>query len=96
MPLGDTKPACNITGKKQNKLAEIQEFENIPTLETRVRCTLREAKREKNESQNKGIIVRLEITKGYRSRHLLGGDGDLIGFLLGLLPDESHHLLDLL
>ena len=28
--------------------------------------------------------------------HLLGGDGDLAGLLLGLLVDEPHHLLDLL
>jgi hypothetical protein len=27
---------------------------------------------------------------------LLGGDGDLAGLLVSLLPDEPHHLLDLL
>lgn len=31
-----------------------------------------------------------------RETDLLGGDGDLVGLLVGLLADEPHHLLDLL
>lgn len=31
-----------------------------------------------------------------KDNYLFGGDGDLVGFLLGFLADKPHHLLDLL
>ena len=53
------------------------------------------------ESTEASIEELLEASRRVRKRRrretdLLGGDGDLVGLLVGLLADEPHHLLDLL
>jgi len=53
------------------------------------------------ESTEASIEELLEASRRVRKRQrrgtdLLGGDGDLVGLLVGLLADEPHHLLDLL